>query len=358
VETASSSAHCKTTSKVNDLLKRRRNIIVIRRAWARYPRCLLLAFFWLANPVHAQDESERLFWESVNCGREGEVRAYIEQFPNGAFIDEAIDCLRGTGEEAGSTADGGPDKIAKLLAECEGHIQANRLTSGAGGNALACYRSVLDRDPANARALAGLQRIEDTYARWARSAIANSAMEDAQRSLDKLRALNPEHSAVSELVKGIENLRKEDGMAPEKKQEAMTTPEVSEPPPAENRKDPQAETPMAAVRDSEMRHLVGRWKARFSSHYDGPLTLIIDISSIRDSLLEGEFSIIGNSQCGQALGGTIDKTSISIESGAPCAASGKLTLVRDRNERIKQLSGVIRITGLDQRPYVRFRKSD
>ena len=51
---------------------------------------LLLA---LPVGVAAQDAKETLFWDSVVCEREGEVRAYLRVYPNGAYVNEAQQCL-------------------------------------------------------------------------------------------------------------------------------------------------------------------------------------------------------------------------------------------------------------------------
>ena len=75
-------------------------------------------------------------------------------------------------------------------------MKADRLTSGAGGNALECYRSVLALDAGNAEAVAGLKKIEDAYAQWARSGIESGNVSRAKTNLDKLKGLNPEHRAI------------------------------------------------------------------------------------------------------------------------------------------------------------------
>ena len=74
-------------------------------------------------------------------------------------------------------AGGQPDQndvaseVDSLLSQCNADIEADRLATGAGGNALNCYRSVLELDTANTKALAGLKRLEDTYLQRTRSAI-------------------------------------------------------------------------------------------------------------------------------------------------------------------------------------------
>ncbi len=53
--------------------------------------------------------------------------------------------------------------ISQQLRQCEKHFKADRLTTGKGGTALVCYQTVLKKDPTNAKALAGLGKIEARY---------------------------------------------------------------------------------------------------------------------------------------------------------------------------------------------------
>lgn len=191
--------------------------------------------------VNAQDKEERFFWESIRCSEEKEVRLYLEEYPKGAYVDEAIRCLRNIGGEAEQDRlmQDPENEIARLLEECEGHLVANRLTTGAGGNALECYRSVLDMEPGNAEALAGLKEIEDTYGRWGRSALERGDIEDAQGNLDKLKVLNPEHRAAEKLEDDIAKLRQE-------ARKARETEEAKQ----EQEREQQAQDASAAENDS------------------------------------------------------------------------------------------------------------
>ena len=51
----------------------------------------------LPGPATGQTEREieDLFWRSVVCEREVEVRLYLEEFPKGAYEAEAWECLEG-----------------------------------------------------------------------------------------------------------------------------------------------------------------------------------------------------------------------------------------------------------------------
>ncbi len=72
-------------------------------------------------------------------------------------------------------------KLAALLRECDAHLRANRLTSGKGGNAAACYGQVLKQDRGNAEALAGLDRIAERYADSAATAVQRDDAKAGQR---------------------------------------------------------------------------------------------------------------------------------------------------------------------------------
>lgn len=82
------------------------------------------------------------------------------------------------------------DRTAVLLRECAAHLQANRLTSGRGGNAADCYARVLQRDPGNTEARDGLARIADRYAELTATAVRRGDLKAARSSLDKLERLN------------------------------------------------------------------------------------------------------------------------------------------------------------------------
>ena len=99
-------------------------------------------------------------------------------------------------------------EIERLLKVCEAHLAANRLTTGVGGTAVACYREVLSRDRGNLKAAKGLQRVFEKYAAWARAALEEGEVARARGHLGKLKQLNPEAPEVEALQAGIERLEK------------------------------------------------------------------------------------------------------------------------------------------------------
>lgn len=165
----------------------------------------------LAGTTSAQDPTEELYWESVDCEVEEQVSQYLMDYPQGAYVDVARECLEAIqAKEGGDDGDGTAAGIAERLAQCSAHLEARRLISGEGGTAVECYRAVLERDPGNAEALAGLEEIEDTYAEWARVAIEAGDVARAKANLEKLKILNPYHRAVSAVADAVSTLREKE----------------------------------------------------------------------------------------------------------------------------------------------------
>jgi hypothetical protein len=79
-----------------------------------------------------------------------------------------------------------PSDFSQQLRVCEKHFKANRLVTGRGGTALACYREILKKDPSNTKALAGLEKIEARYITWINDALDKERLKKALRHLDRL----------------------------------------------------------------------------------------------------------------------------------------------------------------------------
>lgn len=94
-------------------------------------------------------------------------------------------------------------EISRLLQKCENHFKANRLTIGKGGTALVCYKQVLEKDPTNAEALAGLEKIETRYATWTNKALNRGRLEQAKRYLARLRQVNSNSPKLADLEERI-----------------------------------------------------------------------------------------------------------------------------------------------------------
>jgi len=126
------------------------------------------------------------------------------------------------------------DWVANRLRECAAHLQANRLTSGKGGNAADCYGAVLRREPGNAEAQAGMERIADRYADLAAEAVRRGDSKAAKRSLDKLERLNRNDPRLAELRDQLTQAQKPVSPPPrvaEPEPEPPPSPRVAQPEP-------------------------------------------------------------------------------------------------------------------------------
>jgi len=83
-------------------------------------------------------------------------------------------------------------KIQALLAECEKHFQAHRLTTGKKGTAFECYNQVLAQDANNLAAQQGLKKIQARYQEWTANALTKGHYAKASRYLDRIQVVNPD----------------------------------------------------------------------------------------------------------------------------------------------------------------------
>lgn len=94
------------------------------------------------------------------------------------------------------------NKINTLLKRCEAYYQVKHLTKGEK-TALSCYKAVLARDPKNATALAGLEKLEHLFQIWAENALQRSELNKVKYYLLGLEKVNPQASALTELRKRL-----------------------------------------------------------------------------------------------------------------------------------------------------------
>jgi len=90
-------------------------------------------------------------------------------------------------------------KVVKLLKQCKKHLDAQRLTTGRRGTALACYRDVLELDAGNVEALDGLRQIERRYQQWAEKAFKKRDLDKISSYLKGLERVNPRSSVLVDL---------------------------------------------------------------------------------------------------------------------------------------------------------------
>ena len=177
-----------------------------RARLAAWTMCAALIF--AGSPLAQVYDSveDDIFWDSVSgCTDAREVQLYLDQFPKGRHPNKARACLETLAKKASSK------EIERLLKVCEMHFAAGRLTTGAGGTAVECYRRVLSLDPANRQAEEGLQRVFGKYVAWVREAVAKGNAGKARRHLEKLKGLDPGAPEVGELEEEIARLRQRPG---------------------------------------------------------------------------------------------------------------------------------------------------
>jgi serine/threonine protein kinase len=92
-----------------------------------------------------------------------------------------------------------PVQVAHLLQKCQKHLNAQRLTTGQGGNARDCYQKVLKLDADNTDALKGLHQIERSYQAWAERAFRKKQLHKVSNYLKGLERVNPKSPILAKL---------------------------------------------------------------------------------------------------------------------------------------------------------------
>jgi len=101
------------------------------------------------------------------------------------------------------------NEVTSLLQTCNEHLQANRLTTGAGGTALNCYQQVLKQDPNNFQAHSGLKAIEDQYYSWAANALRQQQFDKVQSYLYGMEKVNPNSKRLAELKSQLQTAKRQ-----------------------------------------------------------------------------------------------------------------------------------------------------
>ena len=86
----------------------------------------------------------------------------------------------------------GQDEVSRLLAAAELDLEARRLTQPEGNNAWERYSRVLDLSPGLPEALAGLERVLESYVSMSDEAISRGGLDEAAGHLARVRGLNPD----------------------------------------------------------------------------------------------------------------------------------------------------------------------
>ncbi|MGR9106526.1 MAG: tetratricopeptide repeat protein, partial [Gammaproteobacteria bacterium] len=111
------------------------------------------------------------------------------------------------------------NQVEKLLELAKADVQALRLTSPAGQNALERYRSVLELDPANREAKLGLKKIVDRYVKLAGKAIDRNQFDRAETFLKQAESISPGETVVAEANKRLKETLKQAELAETRKRE-------------------------------------------------------------------------------------------------------------------------------------------
>lgn len=94
------------------------------------------------------------------------------------------------------------ERLERDISRANGYLQVGALTSPQPDNALAVFRSVLERDPQNMSAQAGIKQISARLLEQARTAFRDHKPDQSRRLLKEARALDPE-------LKGWQTLQNE-----------------------------------------------------------------------------------------------------------------------------------------------------
>ncbi len=162
---------------------------------------------------NAEAEFKKLKSEEVNAEtRVAEVEAELERVKAEAKGVEAVDPVKVKKMEAALIKAKADAENAKLkieimtrLQKCQGHLRANRLTTGGGGTALDCYRGILALDKDNNEARKGLREISDRYVRWTERALNRGQFNKAQTYLSSLERVNPRSFRLDELTQRLKS---------------------------------------------------------------------------------------------------------------------------------------------------------
>lgn len=130
-------------------------------------------------------------------------------------------------------------EIIQMLNRCRQFLKDGNLTTGEAGNALDCYRKILERVPDNVEALTGLRRIEQHYIGRAEFAIKRGRLQEAHGLLATLAEVNPRSPHLSRLRQKLKTQETADTGITGIPEQAMET-RASPPPPPSRASAPSA----------------------------------------------------------------------------------------------------------------------
>lgn len=98
---------------------------------------------------------------------------------------------------------GSPESVTQQLAKCRKFIAKNLLTAGDNGNAFDCYCKVLVMSPDDPRALAGIKKIEDIFAKWAELAAKRRNFKKVKQYIEGIEKVNPGSELLHEFMQTL-----------------------------------------------------------------------------------------------------------------------------------------------------------
>jgi serine/threonine protein kinase len=96
------------------------------------------------------------------------------------------------------------EKINRLAEAAQVHFMVGRITDPPGSNALAAYQQILEIDPGNAQARAGIRKIADHYEKLARESWENGHLSQCRALIEDGLAVEPGHKGLIKLLNKIE----------------------------------------------------------------------------------------------------------------------------------------------------------
>ena len=96
-------------------------------------------------------------------------------------------------------------RITSVLRVADAHLSIDRLVEPPGSNAAEAYRAVLELQPGNSEALAGLDKVATRIVTLARDRLANGSAEDAESLVKQGLAFSPAHRGLLAVQREIES---------------------------------------------------------------------------------------------------------------------------------------------------------
>ena len=171
-------------------------------AWQAYPE-LFGQDSKDTQAVAQQEAPADVSGETQQEAETGEMIAGTEETPLGkAKIEQPV-----SNESVLSAEEAEQAEVARLLAAAEDDLKARRLTSPAGNNAWEKYLQVLGLSPAHPGAMAGMERVIDSYMQLFSAEVEKEDFDKAAGYLAKIRELHPDSPVLEEGIQLLEDAK-------------------------------------------------------------------------------------------------------------------------------------------------------